>query len=74
MYPTYIPHGRWDDGRYASVEYTNGFYGFIPEYYIIVVSSYDKGITELTEALKHTKKQYKTAYIKYADVYYRGMH
>lgn len=73
-FPAYIARGRWDDGEYVSVEYTNGFEGFTPGYYIIVVSSHDKGITELTEALKHTKKSYKTAYIKYSDVYMGCMH
>ncbi len=73
-YPAYIARGRWDDGEYISVEYTNGFEGFTPGYYIIVASSHDKGSAELQNALQHVKKYYKTAYIKYADVYMGCMH
>ena len=73
-YPFYIARGRWDDGEYVSVEYTNAYEGFTPGYYIIVVSSHDKGNTELKAALQHVKKTYKTAYIKYADVYMGCLH
>ncbi|RLD69987.1 MAG: hypothetical protein DRJ10_20835, partial [Bacteroidetes bacterium] len=73
-FPAYISSGRWDDGEYVSVEYTNAYDGFTPDYYILVVSSHDKGNSVLKAALTHVKKQYKTAYIKYADVYMGGMH
>jgi hypothetical protein len=73
-YPSYIARGRWDDGEYISIEYTNGFEGFTPGYYIIIASSHDKGSAELQNALQHVKKYYKTAYIKYADVYMGCMH
>ena len=72
-FPAYIARGRWDDGEYVSIEYTSAFIGFTPGYYIMVVSSHDKGITKLKTALAHTKKYYKTAYIKYADVYMGSM-
>ena len=72
-YPAYIPRGRWDDGEYISIEYTDGFEGFTPGYYIIIASSHDKGNKKLQEALQHVKKFYKSAYIKYADVYMGGM-
>ena len=73
-YPFYIARGRWDDGEYVSVEYTNAYEGFTPGYYIIMVSSHDKGAAELKTALQHVKKSYKTAYIKYADVYMGCLH
>ena len=73
-YPFYIARGRWDDGEYVSVEYTNAYEGFTPGYYIIMVSSHDKGAAELKTALQHVKKSYKTAYIKYADVYMGCIH
>ena len=72
-FPAYIARGRWDDGEYVSVEYTNAYEAFTPGYYIIVVSSHDKGLSQLNTALTHVKKHYKTAYIKYADIYMGGM-
>ena len=68
-YPCYSRRGLWDDGEYVSIEYTTNYKEFTPELYIIVVSSHDKGANELTEALEHTKKYYKNAYIKYSEIY-----
>ena len=73
-YPFYIARGRWDDGEFISVEYTNAYEGFTPGYYIIVASTHDKGSPELQTALQHVKKFYKSAYIKYADVYMGDIH
>lgn len=73
-YPWYIPRGRYDDGEYVSIEYTTDYNGFTPGYYIIVVSSHSKGDKTLATALKKTKAVYKTAYIKYADVFMGCMH
>ena len=73
-YPTYDSRGRWDDGNYISIEYTNAYQGFTPGYYIIVVSSFGKENPELTLSLEKVKKHYKTAYIKYADIYMGCMH
>ena len=73
-YPSYIARGRFDDGNYVSIEYSNEYEGFTPGYYILVVSSYTKGNEELINSLKFVKKQYKTAYIKYADIYMGCIH
>ncbi len=73
-FPLYVARGRYDDGNYVSIEYTNGYNGFTPDYYLIIVSSHVKGETKLNKALKHVKTYYKSAYIKYADVYMGCMH
>ena len=73
-FPAYINRGRWDDGEYVSIEYTNDYAGFTPELYIIIVSSHDKGNKALSDALTHVKKVYKNAYIKYTDIYMGCMH
>ncbi len=73
-FPSYIARGRSDDGNYVSVEYTNAYEGFTPGYYILVVSSYAKGSNELAESLKFVKTHYKTAYVKYADIYVGCIH
>ncbi len=67
-YPTYIPRGYWDAGEYVSIEYSSAYEGFTPGYYLIIVSSHDKGSPELKTALQHVKKFYKSAYIKYTDM------
>lgn len=68
-YPWYSRRGLWDDGEYVSIEYTTDYEGFTPGLYIIVVSSHYKGMHELTDALEHTEKFYKNAYIKYSEFY-----
>jgi hypothetical protein len=68
-FPWYARRELWDEGEYVSIEYTTDYDGFTPELYIIVVSSHDKGSQELTDALEHTKKYYKNAYIKYSEFY-----
>ncbi len=73
-FPAYIVRGRYDDGKYVSIEYTDSYEGFTPGYYIVVVASGSKGNKELTEALSEAKKIYKGAYIKYADVYQGCIH
>ncbi len=72
-FPMYYPRG-YDNGNYVSIEYTNGFEGFTPNYYIIIVSNHSKGSPELSKALAFVKTHYKTAYIKYTDVYMGCMH
>lgn len=73
-FPWYIARGRYDDGEYVSIEYTDGYNTFTPGYYIIIVSSHSKGNKDLTKALNKAKQYYETAYIKYADVYMGCMH
>lgn len=73
-FPTYVPRGRFDDGLYVSIEHTDAYEGFTPDYYILVVASYEKGNVELKNSLEFVKQYYKTAYIKYADVYIGCMH
>ncbi len=73
-FPFYLPRGRWDDGNYVSIEYTNAYEGFTPKLYILIVASYSKNSPKLKETLKTVKKQYKYAYIKYADIYQGCIH
>ncbi len=73
-YPLYVSRGRFDDGNYVSVEYTDAYQGFTLGYYIIIVSSYEKGNEELTKSLNFVKTIYKSAYIKYSDIFMGCMH
>jgi hypothetical protein len=70
----YIARGRFDDGEYISIEYSNAYDGFSKGYYIVVVgSSIEKG-PELMAALEKVKTKYADAYIKASKVYMCCMH
>lgn len=73
-YPAYVARGRYDDGKYVSIEYSSAFVGFSPGYYIVVTASGDKGSEFMKEGLAEAKKHYKDAYPKYADVYVGCLH
>ncbi len=66
-FPWYFPRGRYDDGRYFSIEYSNGYESFAKGYYIVIVESGEVG--SLSETLKEVKQYYKNAYIKRAKIY-----
>ncbi len=73
-YPCYVPRGRYDDGDYVSIEWSNGFQGFSEGYYIVVVASntnYDQKIKSL---LKKVKEFIPSAYIKSSMIYMGCMH
>ncbi len=72
VYPQYYSRGRYDDGEYISIEYSNAFTGFAKGFYIVIVSSGEKA--EVNKTLKKVKPFYKTAYVKYTDVYVGCMH
>jgi hypothetical protein len=71
-YPAYYSRGRYDDGEYISIEYSNAFSGFTKGYYIVVVASGDKA--RCSKTLTKVKATYKTAYIKQSEVYIGCMH
>jgi hypothetical protein len=71
-YPCYIARGRYDDGEFISIEYSNAIEGFAKGYYIVVAACGDKEIT--APALVKAKKEYKDAYVKNTSVYMGCMH
>lgn len=70
----YVPRGRWDDGNYLSIEYSNAFKGFAKGYYMVVAASADKKNKAMRQTLKKAKKYYPDAYIKNTTVYLGCMH
>jgi hypothetical protein len=70
----YLPRGRWDDGVYISIEYSNLFKGFSKDYYIVIIASNSKGSEQLHKALDNAKQYYLDAYIKTTSVYIGCMH
>jgi hypothetical protein len=71
-YPCYVSRGRYDDGDYVSIEWSNAFQKFTEGYYIVIVYSGNK--KEAATSLKKVKKIFKDAYAKEADVYIGCMH
>jgi len=70
----YVARGRWDDGTYISIEYSDRYQGFAKGYYIVVLASGEKTSEILTETLAKAKKHYSDAYIKHTSVYIGCMH
>jgi len=69
-YPCYWSRGRYDDGVYISIEYSDAYLGFSKGYYIVVVAS---GMY-VKSTLKKIKPLVKDAYIKSTKIYMGCMH
>ncbi len=68
-YPCYLPRNDWSVSKYVSIEYSDGYEGFTPGYYIVIVASGEKGDPEVKEAVEEARKYYKDAYAKTCGVY-----
>lgn len=73
-FPCYVARGRWDDGDYVSIEYSNAYSGFKKGYYIVIISSGVKGENSVKDALTKARAIYKDAYKKISKVYVGCMH
>ncbi len=71
-YPCYVSRGRYDNGEYVSIEWSNAFAKFAKGYYIVIVYSGEK--QDSKASLKKTKKVFADAYAKEAEVYMGCMH
>lgn len=70
----YMARGRYDDGIYVSIEYSNAIFGFAKGYYIVVAGSGVKADQPLVATLKKARAQYADAYLKASTVYVCCMH
>jgi hypothetical protein len=70
--PCYIARGRFDDGDYVSVEWSNAIDGFAKGYYVVISGAGSKEETAVW--LKKAKQIFKDAYVKQAKVYIGCMH
>jgi hypothetical protein len=71
-YPCYIARGRYDDGDYVSIEWSDEFDKFAKGYYVVIVFSGNK--EEAVKTLEKAKSIFKDAYYKQAKVYVGCMH
>jgi len=69
-FPCYIARGRYDDGVYISVEYSNAYSGFAKGYYIVMLASGD----DSKKVLAQIKKLVPDAYVKQSTVYMGCIH
>lgn len=68
----YLPRGRYDDGKYVSIEYSSSYSSFAEGYYIVIVNSGDR--KELEKNLPSVRDHFKNAYVKNDKVYVGCMH
>jgi hypothetical protein len=73
-YPAYYARGRWDDGVYISIEYSDAYTEFAKGYYIVIAASGTKEENEIKTAYKKIKPGFKDAYFKSSKVYMGCMH
>jgi len=69
-YPCYVPRGRYDDGSYLSIEYSNSYEGFAEGYFMVIAAS---GEVDKTLFLK-IKHLIPDAYIKKSLIYMGCIH
>ena len=70
----YLARGRWDDGVYVSIEFSNAYDSFSKGYFIVMAGSSFKNDPVLTKTLNKAKEKYPDAYIKASKVYMCCMH
>ena len=71
-YPCYVSRGRYDDGEFVTIDYSDAFKGFAKGYYIVTSASGDAA--SIKKALIKVKQLYKTAYAKQTEVYIGCLH
>jgi hypothetical protein len=73
-WPCYVARGRYDDGAYLSVEYSNAYTGFQKGYFIVVAANGYKENEEFKQAVKAIRQHYPKSYVKRSAVYLGCMH
>jgi hypothetical protein len=73
-YPTNYPRGRFDDGNYVSIEWSNAFDHLTKGNYIVVVSSGEKKKPSLRNMLDKSLKFFPGAFIANSKVYMGCVH
>ena len=73
-FPCYVGRGRYDDGIYLSVEYSNAYSGFKKGLFIVIAANGNKTEKEMKDVLVKVKLHYPKSYIKTTKVYIGCMH
>jgi hypothetical protein len=73
-FPCYVARGRFDDGSYLSVEYSDGYTGFQKGLYIVIAASGDKNGSDFKNVFKKVQRTYPKSYIKQTKVFLGCIH
>jgi hypothetical protein len=73
-FPCYVPRGRWNDGEYLSIETSDGYSGFRPGLYLVVLASGPPADPMLAAALRRARVVYPTVTFKTAPIYIGCIH
>ena len=68
-YPCYVPRGRWDDGTYASVEWSSKYDLFPKGLYLVMIASDVPGSSSNRGMLDAARRVFPKAYAKQAKMY-----
>lgn len=68
----YVARGRYDDGKYISIEYSSAYEEANPERYLVVVASGTR--KEINMLYPEVKSFFKRTEIIHSDVYMGSMH
>ncbi|MBC7863588.1 MAG: hypothetical protein IAF38_11470 [Bacteroidia bacterium] len=72
--PCYVARGRFDDGIYISIEYSDDYNGFAKGYYLVIAASGEPADAKLKSEFQKIKKSFPKSYRKQADVYIGCIH
>jgi hypothetical protein len=65
----YFARGRFDEGNYISIEFSDAYTEFAKGYYIVIAGSAYGESEDLRQLLRKVKQTYNDAYIKMSKVY-----
>jgi len=68
-YPAYTPRGRWDDGVYVSIEWSDDYEDVAESKYIVVVSSNSEYNNNMVNLYESVSSRFIHAYLQSTTVY-----
>lgn len=71
-FPCYVARGRWDPGRYLSIERSDAYGSLKPGLFIVVAASGDP--SEMKSVAAEIRAHVPDAYVKTEEVYFGCMH
>jgi hypothetical protein len=70
-YPCYQKRGKFDDGKYISIEYSSDYKEMTPKLYIVIIYS-GEDVNVAKSTLEKVKSLYKDAFLKNVKIYMAG--
>jgi hypothetical protein len=73
-YPCYLPRGRYDEGRYLSIDRSDAYKSFQPGYFVVIAASGEPGSREIEQTRQTVLNRFPDAYVRTDKVYFGCMH